>query len=273
VKPKAMMVWAMAKKLTAPGKKDVKVKAIRPNAGVEAAYRASMRKVVVAMANSYAYWLKAAFRRGDGPKATQALMDKLASTWSDNYAGMADKMADVFVAGSKKHTNMSMMAALKESGFTIEFKQTEAAKQAYAIVLAENVGLIRTIPSKYHADVSAQVWQSVKDGYDMEALTKGLSQAYGLSFKRAGLIARDQTSKAMATIEAANRADLGITQAIWVHSGGGKHPRPSHLKAGRDKTLFDVNNGLYLDGEWVLPGQAINCRCTSMSIIPGFEIE
>ncbi|HHN9167526.1 TPA: phage head morphogenesis protein, partial [Escherichia coli] len=49
----------------------------------------------------------------------------------------------------------------------------------------------------------------------------------------------------------------------------GKQPRPSHVKA--DGKEFDLDKGLYLDGEWVLPGEAINCRCTWSPVIPGID--
>jgi uncharacterized protein with gpF-like domain len=62
--------------------------------------------------------------------------------------------------------------------------------------------------------------------------------------------------------------ELGITKAIWVHSGGGKHPRPEHVAfSGKE---YDVEKGAYLEGKWTWPGFEINCRCTSRSVIPGF---
>jgi len=80
-----------------------------------------------------------------------------------------------------------------------------------------------------------------------------------MTHRRAALIARDQSSKASAVIENTRRKELGITQAIWQHSGGGHVPRPLHVKAGRDKLVFDLDKGAYIDGKWILPGTEINC--------------
>jgi uncharacterized protein with gpF-like domain len=164
-----------------------------------------------------------------------------------------------------------MQASLKNAGFAVPFKQTDAMRHGYAAVVAENVSLIKSIPTQYLGDVQKQVWKSVQSGHDLATLTKGLQDKYKITFDRAKLIARDQNAKAHAVIEAARRQELGITQAIWVHSGGGKEPRPSHVEAGAKGLVFDLSKGAYLDGEWVLPGQAINCRCTSKAIVAGWE--
>ena len=90
------------------------------------------------------------------------------------------------------------------------------------------------------------------------------------SVRRASLIARDQTHKAHAIMEEARRAEVGITEAIWVHSHAGEVPRPEHLAWGREKKRYDIKKGMWseVDQEWVWPGTAINCRCSSMAIIP-----
>ncbi len=64
--------------------------------------------------------------------------------------------------------------------------------------------------------------------------------------------------------------ELGITEAIWCHSAAGKEPRPSHVKAGKEKLRFDVNKGALIDGEYILPGEKINCRCFAKPVIEGF---
>ena len=57
-----------------------------------------------------------------------------------------------------------------------------------------------------------------------------------------------------------------------LHSAGGHDPRPSHVKAGKDKVVYSVTEGWWDPDEqkFVWPGTLINCKCTSRSIIPGF---
>ena len=69
----------------------------------------------------------------------------------------------------------------------------------------------------------------------------------------------------------ARQDELGISQAIWVRSGAGKHPRPTH--DAMNGTKYDVNKGMWDPAveRWIFPGEEINCRCISRSIIPGFS--
>ena len=90
----------------------------------------------------------------------------------------------------------------------------------------------------------------------------------------AALIARDQNNKATATITRARQEDLGITHAYWIHSNGGKKPRPSHVKAGQEKTVYEVSKGWFDpdEGEYIWPGMLINCRCVCKAILPSQAI-
>jgi SPP1 gp7 family putative phage head morphogenesis protein len=270
-------------KLVSPTKKPIKLKSIRPNAGIEAAYRSKLQALVDEMSRSFIYWTRATWKKNP-PLSSMAqdkqgshtpiidlrrTMERLGRHWQRKFDDLAPDLAKVFVNGATAHTDAAFMAALKDAGFAVKFSMTRAASEGYQAVLVENVGLIRSISAEYLHDVQGHVWQAVKSGYDLEMLTNTLQSRYGVTHKRAAFIARDQSSKAKAVIENVRRQELGIAQAIWQHSGAGREPRPSHVAA--NGKAFDLDKGMLLDGEWVLPGQAINCRCTSRAIIPGFE--
>ncbi len=191
--------------------------------------------------------------------------------WQERFDAVSVELSESFADKSLRHTDTAMMASLKQAGFAIQFKPTKSLFNALGAVVEENVSLIKSIPSKYLADVQGEVWRAVTSGYDLGTLTTTLQDKYGVStFKRAATIARDQTNKAKAVIEAKRRMELGIKQAIWQHSGGGKEPRPAHVAAGRKNLVFDLDKGAYIDGEWIFPGELINCRCTSRMLIPGY---
>lgn len=274
-------------KLVAPTSKPVKLDAIRPNEGIEAAYRKKLQALVAEMSKSFIYWTRAAWKKDDpvlaqdsGPRRgrnngggavvdLRKTMQRVSKHWQKRFDGLSDELAEVFVNGATATTDAAMMASLKRAGFTVQFNMTQAAREGYQAVLQENVGLIKSIASEYLTEVQGDVWRAVSQGYDLQALTDTLQSRYGVSHRRAAFIARDQSNKAKAVIENVRRQELGITTAIWQHSGAGKEPRPSHVAANGKP--FDLAKGMYLDGEWVLPGQAINCRCTSRAVIPGFE--
>lgn len=208
---------------------------------------------------------------------TVTKIDRELKKWGDKWQRKFDKLSrdasKKFATRSLGSTDVAMKAALKKAGFTVSFKPTRKSMQAYKLVVADNVGLIRNLQQSLYSKIQQDVWASVRAGGDMATLSQKLHKSYGIEVNRAALIARDQNNKAKATLEAARRQELGLTQAIWQHSGGGKEPRPVHLAWGREGKVFDLNKGLFDpdEGQWVLPGTLINCRCTSRAIIPGFD--
>lgn len=196
------------------------------------------------------------------------MMKRLNRAQRQKFEQVSVEIARKFATSNKAHAEKAFMASLKKAGFTVTFTMTKRSEQAYQAVIGENVGLIKSIGEKYLSDVEKQVWQSVRAGHGLGELAKLLQERYDVSKKRAALIARDQNNKAKATIEQARRLDLGLTKAIWKHSSAGKHPRQSHVAANGKE--YDIEKGMYIDGEYILPGEKINCRCYSTVVIPDF---
>ena len=194
-----------------------------------------------------------------------------AKKWQIHFDKVSVTLARKFAKKNFSVTEVAMQAALKKAGFTVQFKPTRASLEAYKAVAAENVNLIKSIPAKYLTGVQSAVWASVNRGADMAQLSAKLRDEYGSTVERAALIARDQNNKAKATIEGTRRLQLGITEAIWQHSAGGREPRPTHV--AMNGKVFKLKEGLYDSDEqaYVLPGVLINCRCTSRAVIPGLE--
>ena len=195
-------------------------------------------------------------------------MKELADRWTKRFEDMSASIAEKFAVSGMKHTDASFKAALKDAGWTVEFKMTPVMRDAMNATIQENVALIRSIPEQYFTEINGIVNRGFTAGRDLQYISQELQHRYGVTSRRAALIARDQSNKLSATITQARRVDLGLYEAVWMHSGAGKHPRPSHLKAGKEKLKFDIRQGAYLDGKWVLPGQEINCRCSSKTILP-----
>ncbi|WP_446471151.1 phage head morphogenesis protein [Xenorhabdus stockiae] len=193
-------------------------------------------------------------------------VDYLLDRWNARLDTLSQDVAKEFVDKTVGNFDVRFATLLRQRGFTVRVQNNEHTLNALRAVMGENVGLIKSIGIEYLGKVQQHVWQSVTGGYDLASLTQNLQHDFDVTRNRAKLIARDQSAKAHAVIEQSRRKELGITKAIWTHSHAGKQPRPSHLTAHGQE--FDINKGLYLDGEWVLPGQAINCRCGSKAILP-----
>lgn len=269
-------------KLRANTRKPVVVQGIHANRGTQAWYFHALQDVLATMKQEMLNLVRAAYGINgpdigfaqDAPSRVTALQRAL-KKWGDNWTDNLDKMSlDIaanFARKSFRDTEFSMESAFKKAGFTVKFSPSKKSAEAYRAVVAENVGLIKSIPQQYLKDVQSQVWASVMKGADMAALSENLRKSYKISIDRAALISRDQNNKAKAVLENTRRQQLGLKRAIWMHSSGGKKPRPTHV--AMNGKLYDLDKGMYDsdEGEYVWPGQLINCRCTSRAVVPGFE--
>ena len=255
-------------------------RAVHANRGVEAKYRKALQRLIAEMHGSVEYWLTAGYRK-DPPRMAalveqaqdaapsakiKRILDELARRWVAKFDEMAPKISEAYLQGMFKTTDSAMRQALKDAGWTVEFKMTPAIRDAFNASLEENVGLIRSIPEKYLQQVEGTVMRSYAAGRDLSTMVKELKQLYPAASHRAELIARDQSNKTNAVVNRARQMELGITEAIWQHSHAGKNPRPDHVAANGKR--YKIAEGCKISGEFIQPGEEINCRCTSRPVLP-----
>lgn len=255
-------------------------RAVHANRGVEAKYRKALEAMISDMAGSVEYWLAAGYNKAPPRMAglveqaqdaspadrIKKIMASLAKRWTDRFDEWAPKIAQSYTEGMFKATDSAMRVALKDAGWSVEFKMTPVMRDAFDATLAENVGLIRSIPEQYLGKVEGAVMRSYSAGRDLATMTKDIKAIYPVTQRRAELIARDQSNKANAVVTRARQMDLGITEAIWLHSHAGKEPRPEHVAANGKK--YKIAEGCLIDGEYIQPGEKINCRCVSRPVLP-----
>jgi uncharacterized protein with gpF-like domain len=233
------------------------------------------------MAASVSYWLRSAYRNNEPviaqdelpASALRAAIRKLTQRWQRKFNEAAPKLAAYFATAVQARSDAALKKILRDAGFTVEFKMTSAMRDVLNATINEQVSLIKSIPQHYLTQVEGMVMRSVTTGRDLGQLTKGLQEQFGVTRRRAATIARDQNNKATASFTRVRQMQAGITEAIWVHSGGGRHPRPTHLQAGREKQRYDVSKG-WLDpavGKHIFPGELVNCRCVPKPVIKGFS--
>lgn len=250
------------------------VRPVRPNVGIQATYQRRLQSLITEMSESVLYWIETTYRNNPPIIAQDAVLPSktmkkqladLAKRWQKKFDLAAPKIAEAYLQGAFKATDSAMRAALKDAGFSVKFVMTPAMRDAFNASLTENVGLIKSIPAEYLQKIEGAVMRSYTVGGDLQKLVSFIKKQYPEASNRAVLIARDQNNKANAVVTRTRQLELGIRKAIWQHSAGGKTPRPSHVAAsGRE---YDIEKGCLIDGEYIYPGQLINCRCTSRSVI------
>jgi SPP1 gp7 family putative phage head morphogenesis protein len=254
---------------------DLTLASIAPNAGVAAWYRDKLQDLARRMGADILRRLRRHYRPAagrlaldDDPIVTlRTVMRIWGRLWQKRFDDMAKDVAEMFAKRSRAHLDIAFRKRLKEAGFTVRFRPTERMVSAYRAVVAENVNLIRSIPREFLKDVESAVWTAAMNGGSMSELSKDIREKYGVTYRRAAFIARDQIAKSKAVLENARRAELGITEAVWQHSAAGKVPRPTHVRMSGKR--FKIAEGMYDSAvaKNVQPGELPNCRCTSRSIL------
>lgn len=201
----------------------------------------------------------------------QTAVHTMAASWQRRLERASQRLAEWFSIKASNRSQQVLKRVLRQGGWTVRFRPTPLVQSAINSIVAENVALIKSIPQKYLSDVAVIVQESVEAGRDLKTVSDKLQERYGVTRRRAALIARDQNNKATAMISRIRQQELGISEGIWVHSHAGNEPRPTHVQAGRDKVRFNLAEGWFdpHEGKYILPGQLINCRCTWRPILPG----
>lgn len=305
---------------------DKVLKPVRPNLGIEAAFRRSLRKLIEQMHTAVMNAVLASYKANPPAVAQDAVTGGLAQVagpasppqahaqpglgggvgtlplanplapalvaldsaaaasltgvirgltrqWLRKFNKAAPRLAKYFSEDINTRSTATLQKILKDAGITVKFKLTAAQQDVLKATIEQQVSLIKSIPSTYLHKVEGAVMRSIQQGRDLKSLTDELEHNFKLTRNKAAFIARDQVNKATAALTRVRQMELGIEKAVWVHSGGGKHPRPLHVKWGKDKKTYDVAKGMWDSHEqqWIHPGQLINCRCISKPVIEGFS--
>lgn len=123
----------------------------------------------------------------------------------------------------------------------------------------DNVDLIKTIPEDTLEKMKDIVYDGFTNGKTTTRMVKEMQMTYGISRRRAELIARDQTAKLNGQIQKAQQQDAGITEYIWCTTGD-ERVRRSHQELNGKKFSWDdpPENS---DGRKCHPGEDYQCRC------------
>lgn len=241
-------------------------------------YRRALNKLIDEMHNSIMYWVKAKYNANEPEIAMDAtpavqlrnIIAKLTRQWSKRWNEASKSLAEYFAEDVSARSDAQLKSILKKAGISVKFTMTPAQRDIIKATVNANVSLIKSIPQQYLTQVEGIVMRSVQTGRDLGQLSKDLQKRLGVTKSRAALISRDQNNKATSALQRARQQEIGITEAVWMHSHAGKEPRPTHL--ANNGKRYKIAEGWYDPAEKknIWPGELINCRCTSRSVLPDF---
>lgn len=131
--------------------------------------------------------------------------------------------------------------------------------------VSDNTTLIKSIPTKFHDDISGIVRRGVVNGSSVKSLQDEIKGRYSVTNARAKLIAQDQILKANADLTRYRLQSVGVKEFIW-NSVGDSRVRPAHVAL--DGKRFSWDKPHPTEG---LPGSRIRCRCRATPIFSDEE--
>lgn len=283
-KPRHPVPLTKARKAEAQAKGGKTFKGLPLNypAAVEARYSDALEKAVRVMLTETAREVERVWR-AHAPTVTSGLDASLASqsrilgnamakrfqAFFDRLGpGLAKRMAEQ----SERASKASLHGSLQELSGGLSLKTSVIdgrVKEITTAAVAENVALIKSIPQQYFQRIQGAVMRSITKGDGIATVLEEIAKAGQVTEKRAKLIATDQTRKVTTALNSARMDALKIEEFEWLHSGGGKEPRPLHADKLNGQ-IFSIKDPPVIDertGERGLPGQLIHCRCRMRPII------
>ncbi|WP_419687390.1 phage minor head protein [Burkholderia theae] len=135
-------------------------------------------------------------------------------------------------------------------------------------LMAEQVGLIRSIPLEAAERVHRLTIEALEDSTRAAAISKEIQRSGEVAKSRADLIARTEVSRAATSLTEARALAVGSTHYIWRTSGdsdvrAGHRAMEGKVCAWDDPPEVDENGRVMR----FHPGQIWNCRCWAEPII------
>lgn len=136
--------------------------------------------------------------------------------------------------------------------------------EALRVWEAENIGLIRSVPQQAVSRIQGTITEAVRTGQTLQTVKAQVRAEFGVTDRRAELIARDQIGKLNGQLTQLRQEAIGVDSYTWRGILDARE-RPEHV--AREGKVFAWNKPPS-DGH---PGQPIRCRCTAAPVLPSWE--
>jgi uncharacterized protein with gpF-like domain len=264
-------------------KQIIRLKPVKPHYAIGLNYRKALAKLTRMMMKDISLAVLEAYNHheeeitnivGDATPVdfVAEVINRKFKWWQEFFNTKATNIAQIFIGHAEKNTMMQLKDSISDAPvdvvkeLTVKFDQrSQRMLLANQSLIKENVDLITSIPADTKIKIQSAVNLAMQRGRDKAYLKEQLKDLGIKQSNRVELIARDQINKATSVLNASKQSDLGIKKNEWKHSTAGKTPRQSHIRA--NGKIYDIEKGCYIDGEYIYPGQLINCRCYSTPIL------
>jgi hypothetical protein len=245
-----------------------KLKPIEKNIGIEREFNKALREFSKEVLKSVNYWSIAQinkYKRGDITNISRVLsveFSDLLRVWNKKSEVFAKKLSNAINDRIKNHVDLGFKNQGKE--YILETLSRKSAQVLNANIL-QNIALIKSIPRDIIEKYQVLLYNNITD-FDLQATQKTITTFASTTLKRAKIIARDQTAKAIENYAMSRSQDLGFEYYIWQTA---KDERVSKGKGGHDKLegrIYRYDTPTAVIDSYGNKGhcsQRVNCRCLS----------
>lgn len=195
-------------------------------------------------------------------------LDRLRSIILTIKQAISPKVLETILEASKigvdiARYNQTQYQKTVKSVFGIDIFENEPwLEDQLKLFSSQNSQLIRSIPDQELEQVSQLVERGLQEGSSIKDIEKDLIERFGITRRRAKLIARDQTAKLNASLTKLRQEQLGVEEYTW-QTAGDERVRPTHRANDGKKFKWSSPPST---GH---PGTAINCRCVAIPVLEG----
>lgn len=200
--------------------------------------------------------------------AIRSALDALLARWvtSPLAKRAASLIAADFVRGSMQYTDRRIKRTTGIDVFANDRRMDEYIKAA----TNQNARLISSVASQHLEQVANIVEGNMRTGMRPSYIEKALTQQFGVTQRRATLIARDQTSKVTGEMNKQRQINAGFSHFKWVTSKDSRVREDHRHLADRvtkyGKGVYSWSDLPLENGVPVQPGSPVNCRCVAVAV-------
>ena len=125
---------------------------------------------------------------------------------------------------------------------------------------SQNAQLIHSLPDQELDRVAGIIERGLAEGKTYTTLTQDLKKSFGITDRKARLIARDQTKKLNSSLTKLRQQEIGVEEYVWQTSGD-ERVRPTHAANDGKKFRWDK------PPKTGHPGDEVNCRCVAIAVL------
>jgi len=125
----------------------------------------------------------------------------------------------------------------------------------------QNSQLITSIPQQELTRVAGIVERGLQQGVRFTDIENQINKSFGITSRRAKLIARDQTTKLNSSLTKLRQQEVGVEEYIW-QTAGDERVRQTHRD--NDGKKFKWDKPPKITGH---PGNDVNCRCVAIPVL------